>query len=99
MNYVFKKNNFIDESNKLVEFARLFDQCLKNGEESSTKDQEELTRLKTENQTLRQLLKIASQNDPNFFLIKLNEAKNQEASTSIESKNDNEPSTPTNEVC
>lgn len=47
----------------MVEFARTVDQCLKIGEKSSMLDQEELSRLQTENLALRQLMKIAAQND------------------------------------
>lgn len=48
---------------KLVEFGHVFGTCLKLGEDSALKDQEELARLQAENCTLRQLLKIAAPND------------------------------------
>uniref|UniRef100_A0A914WGF7 Cortactin-binding protein-2 N-terminal domain-containing protein n=1 Tax=Plectus sambesii TaxID=2011161 RepID=A0A914WGF7_9BILA len=54
----------LSESSRVYDLSRVVDECLRVGETASHKDQEELARLRAENSTLRQLLKIAAPNDP-----------------------------------
>lgn len=82
----------------MVEFARVVDKCLKIGEDNSMRDQEELSRLQAENQTLRQLLKIAAQNDyaaAKTFVEMLRELKSSGNETP---KSSDDQHTPTSEV-
>lgn len=55
------------EAGKARDFAALFSRCLAEGEAASHADAEELTRLRTENRTLRHLLLAALPNEPRLL--------------------------------